>query len=406
MSIPEPKVEIFFDLTDSTVLDFFKLDDSTEGRLNNTQYKLGGALFYDITDRVRNLSVSRGRPDNFSSFPAGQLNIEFNNHDRAFDPLFQQSPFFGNIVPRREIRVSSAGQRVFSGYVDDWQLNYLPNGDSIANAIAYDGFYLLANRRLDEQTPPQETTGERINRILDALDWDTDLRDIDTGTQQVGAYLIEDESQALPYLQDVALVEPGAVYVDKLGQVKFTDRLVAPTSENLTIFCCQEFIPFDDIQVDYGSEQLYNEIEISRFEGGTAIASDIASQEIYGVRAFNQPDLLAATDDQVVELAVEYASRFSEPKYRFQGLSVSLHKLNPTDQQEVLGLELGSVVKIQFMPNGIPPRIDRYVEIISINHIVSVTTHFVEFGFRALDYTPIVLDDEVFGRLDSGTLSW
>jgi hypothetical protein len=72
MSLPTPTVEIGFDLTDSPIGPFFRLDDDVAGRLNNTDFRLGGTIFYDVTDRVRNISSQRGRPTEFSAFPAGK----------------------------------------------------------------------------------------------------------------------------------------------------------------------------------------------------------------------------------------------------------------------------------------------------------------------------------------------
>ena len=115
MSIPTPKVEIGFDLTDSPIGPFFRLNDDESGRLDNTEYRLGGTIFVDVTDRVRQISLNRGKTRRFANFQSGQLSVEFNNHDRAFDPLYPDSPFAGNIIPRREVRVSLGTAVQFSG---------------------------------------------------------------------------------------------------------------------------------------------------------------------------------------------------------------------------------------------------------------------------------------------------
>ncbi len=80
MAMPIEKVEVGFDTSFSGAGNFFVLDDATKGQLDNTSYPLGGLTFIDVTDRVRNFSISRGRSNLFSALPAGQLNVEFNNH--------------------------------------------------------------------------------------------------------------------------------------------------------------------------------------------------------------------------------------------------------------------------------------------------------------------------------------
>ena len=119
MAIPTPKVEVGFDLTESPLAPFFRLDDSVQGVLDNTQYRLGGTLFYDVTSFVKTIDITRGRTQQFTTFPAGQCDVAFNNHLRTFDPLYDLSPYAGNIVPRREIRVSSNGTLTFTGWIED-----------------------------------------------------------------------------------------------------------------------------------------------------------------------------------------------------------------------------------------------------------------------------------------------
>jgi len=70
MTIPALKVEIGFDLTDNPSAPFFRLDDSVQGRLDNTQYRLGGTLFYDVTEYVITVDIQRGKSAIFVNFPA------------------------------------------------------------------------------------------------------------------------------------------------------------------------------------------------------------------------------------------------------------------------------------------------------------------------------------------------
>ena len=87
MPLPNPQVFVGFDLTDTGVGPFAVLDDEVRGILDG-EYVLAGTIFYNITDRVRKISISRGKPRDFGNFTTGAANVEFNNHDRAFDPLY------------------------------------------------------------------------------------------------------------------------------------------------------------------------------------------------------------------------------------------------------------------------------------------------------------------------------
>lgn len=406
MALPAQLVELGFDLSFSANPNLFTLDNNPKGKLNGL-YGLGGLQFIDVTPRVRTINIQRGRSNQFSSFPAGQVTIELNNHDRAFDPLYTESPYYGNIIPRRAIRVTSGGIVQFNGWIDDWNLSYLPNGDSVASAIATDATSIIAQQTLSATTPTSQLTGARINAILDRteVNWSSELRDIDTGAQLLGNQPITDSTNVLQYLQTVAASEPGQLFIDKAGKITFRDREDFPTSETVT-YLGGAGIPLQNIAVTYGAENLYNEVQISRLNGGTAIAIDTASQSSYGIKNLTIDGLLMNSDSQLVELSLVYAQRYSEPQYNFESVEVNLTKLDDSKQAQMLALDIGSIVEIQFTPNNIGDAIVSYNRVIRVDHNINTSNHYVTLGFQALDYTALVLDDVVFGKLDSGVLSW
>lgn len=406
MTIPSPRVEIGFDLT-STIGPFFALNDATRGVLDNADFTLGGTIFFDVTDRVRNIQIARGKPSDFANFTSGQASVEFNNHDRAFDPLYVDSPFVGNILPQRELRIFSNDILQFTGWVIDWDLTYQPNGDSIALAIANDALGILAGQVLPDTVPPEEKTGARIARILSlpSVNWAPDLRDIDEGEATLGDQPIEADTSALGYLQQVAQAEPGDLFIDTDGRVAFRDRSQGPTSIDLVTFGGTA-IPVANIEVIFGSEQLFNEVILTREGGGTAIAENTSSQGAYGIRTLSQSDLLLSDDDQLATLATVYAERFSEPEYRFDSFEVKLERVSTGQQAQVLGLELGDVIEISFTPNGIGAAIERYLRVVRKQQTITPTSYIVEIGTQAIDYASLVLDDPEFGKLNSYSLSW
>jgi hypothetical protein len=408
MAIPQPKVEVGFDLTDSPIGPFFVLDDPIRGVLDNTEWTLAGTIFVDITDSARTIEISRGRSRDFGNYQAGAATVSLNNHNRWFDPLYEASPYNGNIIPRREIRISSGDEIQFTGWIDDWDLTYTPDGDSVADAIAYDALSIFANQTLSETTPSEQLSGARINAILSdpAVNWAEDLRLIDDGQATLGTQVIPADTSALSALQNVARSEPGEFFIGKNGRAVFRDRSKTPTSGDTILFSKTSGIPFTNVNVIYGSELLYNEIIVTREDGGTAIATNAASQGNYGIRSLGVTDLLISDDLDLPEYALVWASRYSEPEYRFESIEVELGKISPTQQAEMLSLELGSIVRIEFEPNGIAPAIERYIAVISINHRVTSNEHYVTLGFQGLDFEALVLDDPVFGKLDTAALSW
>lgn len=408
MSIPATTVELGFDLS-ALGGPFFILDDAVQGVLDNTDYTLGGTLFYDVSEYVRSVSVRRGKSRQLDRFTAGGASIELNNNSRAFDPENLTSPFYGQIIPKRTIKVETGGSAVFYGVVDDWNLNYDLSGLSTTNADCIDGFTLLAQRALSAHTATSELTGARVNAVLDRseVDWPASLRDIDTGSQLLQADVVADGTNALEYLQTVTNTEPGSIFIGSDGFIVFKDRTVAPASGSQVIFADDNSgVEFSQVNVIYGSELLYNYIQIERNNGGTAIAQDNDSINSYGQQALIQSGLLMNSDADALSLANYLLGELSEPEYRFETLTVQLESLSNPNQTKVLGLEIGDVCQIKFTPNNVGTQIDKFASIIRIDHDIQPASHSITFGFQTLDYASLVLDDLEFGILNTNQLGF
>jgi len=408
MPLPVTTVEVGFDLS-GLGGPFFTLDDSVQGVLDNTEYTLGGTLFYDITQDVRSLSTRRGKSRELDRFTAGLASVQLNNFARNYDPLNAQSPFFGQIVPRRDFRITTNGTPVFYGYVEDWSLQYDISGESVATAEIADAFNILSEQALEARTNTAQLTGARINTILDSaeVNWPAAQRSIDTGAQLLQNDAIEAGTNALEYQQLVSQSEPGALFVAADGDFAFRDRTNSPSSSAVVVFSDDGVgVPFVSAQVIYGSELLFNRIIVSRLNGGTAIADDTASQSAYGIVALEAPGLLLPDDPTVASFASFLLTQYAEPEYRFEALRVALHDLNDTSLEQVLGLEVGDTGRIKFTPNGVGTQIDKFAAVIGISHAVSQSSHFVTFNFQTLDFASFVLDDSEFGILGTSRLGF
>jgi len=406
MGLPTKTVEIGFDLS-SAGGPFFTLDDPVQGVLDNTSFTLGGTLFYDVTDYVININSNRGRSRELDKYNAGALEVVFDNTTRVFDPLNSASPYAGQIVPHREIRVKSNGSAVFYGLIDDWNLAYNPSGDNTASAIASDGFTLLAQQTLSAHTAIPQLTGARINAVLNRpeVNWDSASRNIDTGTISLQGDAVSEGTGALGYLQVVETTESGNLFIDKSGFVTFQDTLTGPSSVGLVVLTDDGTgIPFSNVAVVYGSELLYNRIVITRNGGFPQISEDTDSQNSYGISSLNLDGLLFNSDTESLALADALLGTYSEPEYRFDSITVQMSELSTAQQNSLLALELTDQVQIKFTPNNIGSQIMKYGQITGIDHRVGIFVHELTFRFRTLEYAEFVLDDAVFGLLDTGRL--
>ena len=377
MALPTKTVEIGFDLT-SLGGPFFTLDDPVAGVLDNTEFTLGGTLFYDVTDYVISISTNRGKTRELDRYDSGNLEVVFDNTERVFDPLYASSPFYGQIVPHREIRVKSNGSAVFYGLIDDWNLLYQPSGDNQAVALASDGFTLLATQSLSAHTATPQLTGARFNAVLSRpeVNWPLANRNIDVGTINLQGDVVDEGTGVLTYLQLVEQTEGGSFFIDNSGNATFQDSLSGPSSTNLVVLADDgSGIPFSNVAVVYGSEFLYNRIVVTRAGGNPQTAEDTDSQNSYGISSYNLDGLLFNSDFDALALADSLLGEYSEPEYRFDSITVQMSELTSQQQNDLLALDLTNQIEVKFTPNNLGSQIVKYGEIIGIEHNIGIIEH-------------------------------
>lgn len=292
---------------------------------------------------------------------------------------------------------------VFVGYVDDWDLSYEIGGDNTATIKASDGFNLLANQTIPSQTMPIEPTGQRINRLINSQDilWPDDARNIDVGVKFVGTD-VANGNNALSYLQEIELSELGQLFVAKNGDLTFFDASrnnPNPASSTATFADDGTGIPFTTLEVVYGSEQLTNTLTVD-YPTGSATVSNETSIDAYGVTALTV-DTLNQNGTDAEYLADYYTTRFGQPQYRVETISVNLLSLSDANQTAVLGLELGDVVTVKFTPE-VAPQIVQYGKVVRINTNITdgAKRYEIEFGLETFNTFPMILNDAEYGKLD------
>jgi len=414
MPAPVVKVELGADLGRRDA-DTFTLDDPIKGLLDNTSFTLGGTRFFDITDRLVSATTDRGKSVALDRIDAGTSNIVLDNSDRLFDPLFESGFFFGQLIPGKEVRISCNDFPVIRTFIDDLDIAYEPGGRSVVSIQGVDGLSDLTTNNLPEVFPDVELSGARVTRILDLPEvaWPVDNRIIDAGSSLLSDTDIDEGTSAISYLQLIATSEAGEVFVSKDNKFVFKSRNSIPRLPDL-IFTDQAsipgftVIPFAELGVVFGSEELYNRIIVSNDQlfPDEAIAEDAASQAAFGPRSYTVTGLLNEDPDELQFLADFLLARFKEPQYRFSSLSVVMDILSESQQDEVLDLEIGDIVQVIFTPGGIPPAIEQYVRIIGISHDWQNNEKRINLALERLDFALFVLDSPVLGILDEDRLSF
>ena len=114
------------------------LDSATRGLLG--EFRLGPFdTLVDLSDRVRSLTVNRGRSDLTEPVLAGRAQVVLDNRDGLLDPTNTASILYPGVQPRRTVNLYADGEQVFSGFVETIGLDYTLDGDATVTVSAQDG---------------------------------------------------------------------------------------------------------------------------------------------------------------------------------------------------------------------------------------------------------------------------
>jgi hypothetical protein len=292
----------------------------------------------------------------------------------------------------------------FYGFIDDWDLSYEIGGNNIATMKVSDGLGLLAKQAVADQTMPTELTGVRIAQLLSepGINYPGPQRSIQTGVKFLGND-VSSGANALSYMQQIATSELGQLFVAKDGDITFLD---ASQNNPLVSDSVQTFaddgtgIPFTTLEVAYGTEQLTNALTVT-YPNGTETAINQDSVDAYGVSSLGV-ETLNQNNTDALYLAEYYTTRFGEPQYRVDTITVNVLSLSDANQTAVLGLDLGNVVTVKFTPK-VGAQIVQYAKVVRINSNIADAgkLYEVEFGLETFQTFPFILDDADAGKLNS-----
>jgi len=104
----------------------------------------------DVTSYVRGVEINRGVDGDWDLVASGSASVTLSNRDRRFDPFNTASPYYGNLLPRRQIRIrathSATTYDVFRGFVDGFPPTWTEAGyDSTVTLSCFDALDLLGS---------------------------------------------------------------------------------------------------------------------------------------------------------------------------------------------------------------------------------------------------------------------
>lgn len=162
-------------------------------------------------------------------------------------------------------------------------------------------------------------------------------------------------------------------------------------------------IPFTELTIAYGSENLYNQVQVIGVNA-TAIKNDTTGQSRYGLKTYSQTDNLTTSLTKPSEIAASLLAEWRLPEYRAEDITLALESLTSAQQNLVLAVELRDVVRVVFKPSNSGDVVDKYYQVLGIRGNTDVERDSLTFTLGSLDNLPIRLDSTLLAILNTDTL--
>jgi hypothetical protein len=407
MTVPTYQVLVGFQTTTGFGQPF-QLNDPVYGLLNTGT--LGGLAYADLTSLVLSVNIKRGRNRQLDQFNAGTAQVVFNNNSRILDPLNTASIYYPFVLPRSPIIIYANGTPIYTGFVEDWDLDYQNANQGRMFARCVDAFGTLANQQLNAFTPSAETSGVRVSTVLDRPEINYQgARSIGTGSSTLGAYAVSQDTNVLNYLQQINTSEQGYLYTAADGTLTFKGRssVLNPVS-GASFTTNGTGIPYMSLVNQYGSELLYNYIVTQSPAGAAQTNSDSTSIVLYQAQNYNLLSLLNSTTTEVNSLGAYLLGKYRNPVVRFTGVSCELAALTSAQWSTLFAIDLTSIVTVQKdYSTGTPTSESQTLITSGIEHRIVPGSHIVSYTFESTDSNGyLALNDAIFGTLDNNLLSF
>jgi len=361
-------------------------------------------IWTDVSQYVRAFSTTRGRSNELSDFVSGGLSVSLSNTDNRFNPT-QTTYYYDSlnsktkIQPLKRIRVraeyDATTYDIFEGFLNTIPVKFVAGGvDSIVTFSANDAFKIFQSSQLDNRAwrlgrggfselgistrlayeDEQELTSERVTRILNAVGFPNNRRDISTGTNEVISQSIADN--ILTALRENEVAENAQLFIDVNGNVVFRNRAYRLSNTNAidvqaTFSNTGSDLPYQNVSLSFDDNEIVNVYEWTREGGTTQYISDSNSVRDYTAKESNKTTI-NITDADVLSIIEQKIAVNATPIVRVDDLTINARD-NVNLWQHVLGRGFGDRIKVVVQnPNATTFTDELWIE--SIKHNVNASS--------------------------------
>jgi hypothetical protein len=412
-----------YDLLIDTGFDYlsFRLDDPDRGVLD--QNVLGPSTSYaSVIDGATSISVFRGRRDiGDQGIVAGTMSFELLDTTGIFNPFDDQGPYFdpdnnqAGLAPLRRVILSRENEVLFKGFITSYSYSFeLGNLDRVSVNCA-DEFYILAQTYLAEWNVSEQLSSDRVTDLLNLpeVDFPPLERNITTGTVTLGgasAYTVASGTSVANYAAQIQQAEQGRIFIDRNGNFTFQPRIGNTLSAPVIDFHDNGALGtagYDQLGIAFDADQVVNRASVQHL-GATSpqVAEDLASQAEYLIQTTAITGSLLHNNAAALQLA-EYLL-VPDPEPRFTNVSVGFVSLTETQRDLAAVVDIGDTITIQKTIQQGPSAVEfaQTLSVEGVQHQINVLN-----GHRVTFYTApttivyeLILDDPVYGRLDSNNV--
>jgi hypothetical protein len=364
----------------------------------------------DVSDITLRASIRRGRNRILNKFEAGSATVILEDTNGDWVPTNTSSPYYGKLVPLRKIRIwadfNSVRYYLFSGYVTSYDTNFKVGVDDISSVTlqCVDAFRLFSNVAISTVagTSAGQTTGERMNNLLDVPAFPTSMRAIDTGDSTVQADP-GTERDLLSALQVIENSEFGGFFIDPEGNATFLSRdtVAQKADQTATDFADDGTgISYQAIDFAYDDTLIFNSVTVNR-EGGIAqTVQDTSSIETYFIHSGKREGLLVQTDAESLEQANMILQSRKDAVFRIDSIGLNLADDTETARiQAGLELDIFDLVDItKSTPGAGSVTLELFVQ--GIQHDITTNTWTTKLFTAEPIIQAFILDSATQGTLD------
>jgi hypothetical protein len=404
------------------IVNAFTLDNVTSGVLDNTFFVLDGNTEYaDVLADCTKVMVRRGRRDVGDQFSAGTMTFTIRDVDGIFNPFDNNSPYYDTpqskpgLAPMRKVQLirydqTDTPEYLFSGYVVNYDYNFALGGLDTVTVYCADQFYLLAQTYLDELNVTSETSGERIETILDLpeVDFPALQRNIATGTVNLGhdsAYTIPAGTNVLQYITQInETAEFGRVFMSRDGTLTFQERIGTTLSPPVANFNDDGTgTKYDGLGISFEADAVINRSVVTGLDGDSYTATNPGSIALYFIQTSSILNSLLHDATEIQEAALYLLNPLPEP--RFTSVETKFLMLTDAEKDTLATIEIGDTIGIEktFSSGVGTTQLTQDLSVEGIEHYLDFAT-----GHRVLYSTApttilydLILDDLLYGTLDT-----